>query len=95
MYSQFIKYLKNITYIDPLSSEINLQLCLKLIENNYLDELSNLENNEITISIINEIKNSSLTYQDKIRLYNHLIYYNNYIMNTEDFECLYKKKLSR
>ena len=77
MYLQFIKYLKNITYNDPLESEINLLLCLKLIENSYLD--SN--------SVINDIRNSELKC-DKLKLYNHIITYHNYIMTKEDLKCL-------
>ena len=78
MHSQFIKYLNNITYNDPLESEINLSLCLKIIENSHLDNTS----------VINDIRNSKLTECDKLKLYHHCISYHNYIMTKEDIECL-------
>jgi hypothetical protein len=78
MHSQFIKYLNNITYNDPLESEINLLLCLNIIENSHLDNTS----------VINDIRNSKLTKCDKLKLYHHCILYHNYIMTKEDIECL-------
>lgn len=81
MYLQFIKYLKNITYTDPLESEIHLLLCLKIIENSRLDKNF----------VINDIRNSKLTKSDKLKLYNHMITYYNYIMTKEDLKCLDKK----
>jgi hypothetical protein len=82
MYLQFIKYLNNIKYNDPLEDEVNLLLCLKLIENSKLEDYS----------IIYDIKNSKLTNCDKLKLYNHIISYHNYSMIKEDKKnCLYNK----